>query len=41
MPTFKITAPDGRTFKVTGPNKEGVGSLEGPTGSRTTTTGTN
>jgi hypothetical protein len=24
MPTFKITAPDGRTFKVTGPNKKGA-----------------
>ena len=24
MPTFKITAPDGRIFKVTGPNKEGA-----------------
>lgn len=24
MPTFQITAPDGRKFKVTGPNKEGA-----------------
>ena len=24
MPTFKITAPDGRKFKITGPNKEGA-----------------
>ena len=22
MPTYEITAPDGRTFEVTGPNKE-------------------
>ena len=24
MPTYEITAPDGRTFEVTGPNKEGA-----------------
>jgi len=24
MPTYEITAPDGRKFEVTGPNKEGA-----------------
>ena len=24
MPTYKITGPDGRKFKISGPNKEGA-----------------